>query len=102
MRVREMMSMFRTKTLQEFENELRAVETQISAHPLSAEKVVQAQSLVAESSDQPREAVEQRLRAAGLPGLEELGRLQLHHTASWWRLHRRRRRLHHRIERRTR
>ena len=39
------------------------------------------------------EEISQELRERGLPSLEELGRIQLKTTVSWWKLHHDRRRL---------
>lgn len=94
-----MMFMFGRQSAPELEAELREVEKSISAHPLASERVVEAQKLVEERKGADQEALSRELADRNLPGLDELGQIQLRSTASWWRLHRDQKRLMRRLQR---
>ncbi|OUE28292.1 hypothetical protein [Clavibacter michiganensis] len=78
---------------------LAAVDAAIAAHPLSSDRVRRAHAVVEAGDRDDRAAVDRQLAEAGLPGLAELGRIQVRHSLSWWRLHRRRRRILARLDR---
>ncbi|MBD5380304.1 hypothetical protein ACR8AL_00470 [Clavibacter sepedonicus] len=78
---------------------LVAVDAAIAAHPLSSDRVTRAHAIIETSDRDDRASVEARLADADLPGLAELGRIQVRHSLSWWRLHRRRRRILARLDR---
>jgi hypothetical protein len=75
------------------EADLAAADAAIAAHPLSSEPVARAHAIIESSDRDDRAAVDARLAEEGLPGLAELGRIQVRHSLSWWRLHRRRRKV---------
>ncbi|KZC94060.1 MULTISPECIES: hypothetical protein [Clavibacter] len=78
---------------------LAAVDAAIAAHPLSSERVTRANAIIEASDRDDKAAVEARLAEEGLPGLAELGKIQVRHSVSWWRLHRRRRKILARLDR---
>ncbi len=78
---------------------LAAVDAAIAAHPLSSERVTRANAISAASDGDDKAGVEARLAEERLPDLAELGRIQVRHSVSWWRLHRRRRRILARLDR---
>ena len=82
--------MFWGKSAQSLRSELAAVEEQIAAHPLSDPSVKRSHEII----EGHRHAELERL---GLPSLDDVGKIQAKHTASWWRLHRRRRNLTKRL-----
>jgi hypothetical protein len=79
--------------------ELDEVEALITAHPLASRRVRDAHAVVEAGRSRGAREVDRELTAAGLPTTEELGRAQVAGAWSWWRLHRRRRRLERRIAR---
>ncbi|WP_316298904.1 hypothetical protein [Clavibacter michiganensis] len=78
---------------------LAAVDAAIAAHPLSSERVTRANAIIEASDGDDKAGVEARLAEERLPDLAELGRIQVRHSISWWRLHRRRRRILARLDR---
>lgn len=81
------------------EDRLAAVEARIAEHPLSSGPVREAFAMIEHLGKDNQEAIAQELRERDLPGLDDLGRLQLRTTFSWWRLHRGRRKLLKRLGR---
>ncbi|WP_308726758.1 hypothetical protein [Clavibacter sp. VKM Ac-2542] len=61
--------------------------------------MTRADAIIEASDRDDKAAVEARLAEEGLPGLAELGKIQVRHSVSWWRLHRRRRRILARLDR---
>ncbi len=57
--------------------------------------------MVAKNKFRGAAAVDQELADKGLPSAVELGKAQLAGTWTWWKLHRRRRKLQREIERRN-
>lgn len=90
--------MFRRRPLHELEAKLEAIDRSLAQHPLASERVKKAHLIVGNKSDSDDATVARQLAEAGLPSLEELGKIQLEHTGSWWRLHRNRRKLLRKIE----
>ncbi len=78
---------------------LAAVDAAIAAHPLSSERVTRANAIIEAADGDDKAGVEARLAEERLPDLAELGRIQVRHSVSWWRLHRRRRRILARLDR---
>lgn len=72
---------------------LAAVDERITHHPLSTAPVRDAFDVIERHGKENQEEISQELRERGLPSLEELGRIQLKTTVSWWKLHHDRRRL---------
>ena len=85
--------MFNRDSIEVVELKLEKVDAEIAAHPLSSEPVKEAQALIDAKGDKDNETVEAELASRNLPGLEELGKIQLSGTRSWWALHRRRNKL---------
>ena len=81
------------------EAELAAVDDAIATHPLSSDRVTRANAIIEASDRDDKAAVEARLAEEGLPGLAELGKIQVRHSVSWWRQHRRRRKILARLDR---
>lgn len=90
--------MFRRKALPELEAKLEAIDKSLARHPLASERVKKAHLVVGNRGDLDDATVARQLAEAGLPSLEELGKIQLEHTGSWWRLHRNRNRILRKIE----
>ncbi|ALJ21067.1 hypothetical protein [Microbacterium sp. No. 7] len=93
--------MFGRKSLDALNAQRQQIDARIEAHPLSAEEVRQAHAIIEARGDKDNAAIECELSANGLPSLEELGRIQVESTASWWRLHRERAKIAKRIEKLT-
>ncbi|MDO5646075.1 MAG: hypothetical protein Q4G21_10390 [Dermabacter sp.] len=94
--------MFQRKPLSELQEELRVIDDEIAAHPLSEPRVKRAHEIIDNKGDKENTEVEADLAAEGLPSLAELGALQARNTVSWWRLHRARGKLVKKIEKLTR
>lgn len=80
--------MFASETLKQLMARLKQVEADIAAHPLASERVKLAQAVVDNADDKDEVEVNRQLTERGLPRLEELGKIVVQGTASWWRLHR--------------
>ena len=89
----------RRRTHSALRAELAEVETLIAAHPLASARIRAAHDVVADGRSVDPTEVDRRLADDGLPGTEELGRVQLAGLWSWWKLHRRKRKLEHRVGR---
>ena len=72
---------------------LRHVEEAIAAHPLASERVRQSHEFIEQSEGEDQEVISRGLAERGLPSLEQLGKLTVRHTLSWWNLHRKKNRL---------
>ncbi|MFC6356542.1 hypothetical protein [Luethyella okanaganae] len=83
-----MPSIFRRESVPELEAKLEEIDADIARHPIASEKVKKAHRIVENRGDKSDADLTHALAASGLPALEELGRIQLEHTGSWWRLHR--------------
>jgi hypothetical protein len=79
--------------------ELEEVEALISAHPLASPRIRAAHEIVGNEESGDAADIDRQLADDGLPSVEELGRTQVAGSWSWWKLHRRRRKLRRRIER---
>ncbi len=79
--------------------ELADVEALIAAHPLASPRIRAAHDVVERGRTAGAAEIDRRLADDGLPSTEELGRLQVAGTWSWWRLHRKKRTLERRIGR---
>lgn len=79
--------------------ELEQVDAHIAAHPFASPRIRAAHEIVGEGPSRDAAEIERRLADRGLPGVQQLGRTQVAGAWSWWRLHRRRRKLVRRIER---
>ncbi|AXR74656.1 MULTISPECIES: hypothetical protein [Auritidibacter] len=88
------------KNPNEIRKELHEVTQQISEHPLAAEQLKQAQELVerrkAEQVD-PAE-INRELTEQGLPSLEEQGKATTAGARSYYKLHRKKRKLERKLE----
>ena len=82
--------MFQKESREDLEARLRALDEEISAHPLASEPVKQAHQIVERHNENDKDAIAKDLAEHGLPSLDKLGKIQLEHTGSWWRLHRNR------------
>lgn len=89
----------RSRDLKALEHEHAELEELIAAHPLSSRRIRAAERLVDEGRSRDTARIDEQLTAAGLPRVEELGRTYASSLWSWWRLHRRKRTLEHRIRR---
>ncbi|MBT2484264.1 MULTISPECIES: hypothetical protein [unclassified Microbacterium] len=89
--------MFATETLEQLMARLKQVEADIAAHPLASEHVKLAQAVVDNADDKDEVEVNRQLTERGLPRLEELGKIVVQGTASWWRLHRDKKRIEKKI-----
>ncbi|WP_218587354.1 hypothetical protein [Actinomyces denticolens] len=92
-----MRTMFWRKSTQSLRSELASVDELIAAHPLSDPSVRRAHEIIEGHKPGDTEAIAAELESLRLPSLDEMGTIQAKHTASWWRLHRRRRRLMRRL-----
>jgi hypothetical protein len=77
----------------ETERRLADVDAKISRHPLASTPVTEAFAVIEKHGKEQQDAIAQELRDRDLPALEELGRLQVRGSFSWWKLHRDRRAL---------
>lgn len=91
--------MFHRESLQELEAKLEAIDAEIASHPLASEPVKAAQAIIETNNGKDTEAVSQQLLEQNLPSLEELGKIQVKGTTSWWSLNRARNKLEKKIER---
>ncbi|ARD41674.1 hypothetical protein B6G06_04395 [Actinomyces gaoshouyii] len=89
--------MFRRKSAQSLRSELASVDELIAAHPLSDPSIRRAHEIIESHGPGDTEAIAAELESLGLPSLDEVGTIQAEQTASWWRLHRRRRKLTRRL-----
>ncbi|WP_201292195.1 hypothetical protein [Actinomyces sp. zg296] len=92
-----MRTMFRREPAQSLRGELASIDEPIAAHPLSDPSIRRAHEIIESHGPGGVEAIAAELESLGLPSLDEVGTIQAEHTASWWRLHRRRRRLTRRL-----
>ena len=83
------------------QGKLKTVDAAIAAHPLSCEPITSAHAIIEAHSRDDKKLVERELAAQGLPGLAELGRIQVRSSYSWWKLHRQRNAIVKRISRDT-
>jgi hypothetical protein len=90
--------MFRRDSLDGLNAKLETVDAEIAAHPLSSTAVKEAHAIIEAKGEKDTAAVERELAERNLPSLEDLGRIQVKTTASWWRLYRDRKKLVHKIE----
>ena len=79
--------------------ELADVRALLAAHPLASHRVRAAHEVIEDNRSRSVAEVDQALEANALPSVVELGRTQVAGLWSWWRLHRRRRKLEQRLER---
>ena len=80
---------------------LNSVDVAIAAHPLSSESVKSAHAIIEATGKDDKELVERKLAEEGLPGLEELGKMQLRGTMSLLKLGRERNKVVKKIEKLT-
>lgn len=80
---------------------LESIDAAIAAHPYSSERFKGANAVIAATGKDGKDLVERELAENDPPGLEELGKIQLRGTASWWKLHRERNKVAKKIERLT-
>lgn len=79
---------------------LAKVEAEIAAHPLSSTPVTDAFAVIEKHGKENSVEITAELQERELPSLDELGRIQLKSTFSWWNLHRKKRALLRRLGRR--
>lgn len=89
--------MFGRHDLASLQKRLEAVNAQIAEHPLASETVRRAHAIVEARGNADEAELQARLTDEGLPSLEELGKIQLRNTSSWWALHREKRNLERKI-----
>lgn len=89
----------RPRSRDHMQGKLAAVEDGIHSHPFLGENHRQAQSGIEGPHRGDKEAVQRELTDRSLLPLEEVGKLTLKHTLSWWNLHRKRNRLRARLSR---
>jgi hypothetical protein len=73
--------------------ELDEVGARISAHPLASPRIRAAHDVVGAVGSRDAAKADQELADQGLPSVAELGRAHVAGLWSWWRLHRRKRKL---------
>lgn len=91
--------MFPRESAEQLTRRLAEVDGLIAAHPLAQASVREAHALIESIGEKDTDALSGELAARGLPTLEELGRIQVQTTSSWWRLHRDRKKILKKIER---
>ncbi|MEJ1191780.1 hypothetical protein [Pseudarthrobacter sp. CCNWLW207] len=91
--------MFHRESLEGLKAKLDAVDAEIASHPLSSDRVKTAQAIVEARANKDTEEVSRELADQNLPSLEELGKIQVNGTVSWWKLHRKRNNLVKKIDR---
>lgn len=91
--------MFHRESLEGLKAKLDAVDAEIASHPLSSDRVKAAQAIVKARENKDTEEVSRELADQNLPSLEELGKIQVNGTVSWWKLHRKRNNLVKKIDR---
>ncbi len=89
----------RRRDLATLRAELADVRALLAAHPLASHRVRAAHEVIEDNRSRGVAEVDEALADRALPGVAELGRAQVVGLWSWWRLHRRRRKLEHRLER---
>lgn len=85
--------MFERRSPAELRKALTEVEEQIAQHPLGSEEVQLAHQVITAHDGDDKEAIEAELKASNLPSLAKLGEIQAKGTLSWWKLHRKRKKL---------
>lgn len=85
--------MFQRGSQHDLQAKLAKTDGEIADPPLSSGRVKAAHALIDEMGKDDKDALEKELAAHDLPSLEELGRIQIKHTFSWWKLHRDRKKL---------
>ena len=93
--------MIEHKSVSTLETKLESVDAAVASHPLSSETVKRAHAIIEAIGKDNKELVERELAEHGLPGLEELGRMQLRGTVSWLKLRNQRYRVVKKIEKLT-
>lgn len=89
----------RLESVDTLRRELEQVDAHIAAHPFASPRIRVAHEIVGEGPSRDAAEIERQLADRGLPDAEELGRVQVAGSWSWWKLHRRRRKLVRRIQR---
>lgn len=79
--------------------ELDRVQQLIAAHPLASAHVRAAHDVIDQAHPKDQQTVDQQLAARDLRDTKDLGRTQVTGSWSWWKLHRRKRKLERAIER---
>lgn len=92
------MNIFERPPRSTLEEQLQEVEENISSHPFSDRRIVEANSLVDSMEGADKEEIERLLASQDLPSLEELGKITASGTYSWWKLNRDKRKLIKKIE----
>lgn len=89
--------MFDRPSQEELQTRLDSVNAAIAGHPLASERVTRAHAII-ESTTSDKELLNRKLMDEGLPNLAEIGKVQLRHSLSWWKLHRARNRIVGKLE----
>jgi hypothetical protein len=85
--------MINRKSDAQLQAELESVDAAIATHELASEPATRAHAIIEAIGKDNKELLERELAEQELPDLEELGRIQLRGSASWWKLHRDRNRV---------
>ncbi|MBB5639899.1 hypothetical protein [Cryobacterium roopkundense] len=91
--------MFRRESLHELETKIATIDAEIAAHALASEPVKAAHEVIEANTGQDAEVVSRELAERNLPTLEEIGKIQVRGTVSWWSLHRDRKKLVEKVAR---
>lgn len=81
------------------EAELKEVESAIADHPYNSPEAIASREIIEQYEEEGTERVEQELASRDLPGLADNGRAVATGFASFSRLHRRRKKILHKLDR---
>lgn len=90
--------MFNRESEEDLQTKLDSANAAIAGHPLASEPVTRAHALIESTNSDEKELVNKKLEDAGLPDLAELGKIQVRHSLSWWKLHRERNKIARKLE----
>lgn len=90
--------MFHRKSLKELRAKLDSTNAAIARHPLASGRMTRAHAVVESTGSGDKDLVNEKLHEENLPGLVELGKTQVRHSFSWWKLHRNRNKIVKQLE----
>lgn len=76
---------------------LEKIEMEIAQHPLASPAVRDSFEIIERVGKDDVEPIARELKERGLPSLDELGKLQLRHSLSWSRLHKKQRKIRQKL-----
>lgn len=91
--------MVKRQPISVLKKQLADVRKSISEHPFSDPQVLKANEVIEANNGLEHSEIEKKLIEQQLPALEELGRIQLKGSFSWWALHRKQRKILQRLAR---